>query len=59
MESILGIDDVSGEPLDRSLMRKARQEEMRGFKERQVSHHVLRSVAQADPEGKLIGVCWV
>ena len=44
VESILGIDDVSGEPLDRSLMRKAWQEEMRGFKERQVSHHVLRSV---------------
>ena len=44
VESILGIDDVSGEPLYRSLMRKAWQEEMRGFKERQVSHHVLRSV---------------
>ena len=58
-ESILGIDDVSGEPLDPSLIRKARHEEMRGFEERQVYHHVLRSVAQADPEGKFIGVRWV
>ena len=59
VESMMGIDDVSGEPLDPSLTRKARQEEMRGFGERQVYHHVLRSVAQADPEGKLIGVRWV
>ena len=35
------IDDVSGEPLT--------QDEMRGLEERQVYHHVLRSVAQADP----------
>ena len=59
VESMVGIDDVSGEPLDPSLIRKARQEEMRGFGERQVYHHVLRSVAQADPEGKFIGVRWV
>ena len=57
--SMLGIDDVSGEPLDPSLKRKARQEEMRGFEVRQVYHHVLRSVAQADPEGKFIRVRWV
>ena len=56
---MLGIDDVSGEPLDPTLIRKARQEEMRGFEERQVHHHVFRSVAQADPEGKFIGVRWV
>ena len=59
VESMLGIDDVSGEPLDPSLIRKARQEEMRGFEERKVFHHVLRSVARADPEGKFIGVRWV
>ena len=59
VESMMGIDDVSGEPLDPSLIKKARQEEMRGFGERQVYHHVLRSVAQADPEGKFIGVRWV
>ena len=33
LESMTGIDDVSGEPLDPSLIRKARQEEMRGFGE--------------------------
>ena len=54
VKSMVGIDDVSGEPLDPSLIRKARQEEMRGFGERQVYHHVLRSFAQADPEGKFI-----
>ena len=59
VESMLGVDDVSGEPPDPSLIRKAWQEEMRGFEERQVYHHVLPSVAQADPEGKFIGVCWV
>ena len=56
---IVAIDDVSGEPQDPSLIRKARQEETRGFGERQVYHHVLRSVAQAEPEGKFIGVRWV
>ena len=59
VESMMGIDDVSGEHLDPSLIRKARQEEMRGFGERQVCHHVLQSVAQADPESKFIGVRWV
>ena len=52
VESMMGIDDVSGEPLDPSLIRKARQEEMREFGERQVYHHVLRSVAHAVPEGQ-------
>ena len=56
MESMTGIDDVSSEPLDLSLTRKARQEEVCGFGERQIYHHVLRSVAQADPEGRFIGV---
>ena len=58
VESMMGID-VSGEPPEPSLTRKTRQEEMRGFEERQAYHHVLRSVAQADPEGKFIGVRWV
>ena len=59
VESMLGIDDVSGEPLDPSLIRKAYQEEMRGFEERQVYHQILRSVVQRDPEGKFIGVRYV
>ena len=59
MESIAGIDDVSGEPMDPSLIVKARQEEVRGFTERGVYHHVPRRVAEADPEGKFIGVRWV
>ena len=58
-ESIVGIDDVSGEPMDPSLIVKARQEEMRGFTERGVYHQVPRRVAEADPEGKFIGVRWV
>ena len=56
---MVGIDDVSGELPDPSLTRQARQEEMRGFEERKACHHVLRSVAKADPEGKVTGVCWV
>ena len=59
VESMLGIDDVSGEPLDPSFIRKAHQEEMRGFEERQVYHHILLSVAQRNPEGRFIGVRYV
>ena len=59
VESMVGVDDVSGEPIDPSLIVKARQEEMRGFTERGVYHHVPRRVAEADPEGKFIGVRWV
>ena len=59
MESMVGIDDVSSELPGQSLIRKAQQEEMRGFEERKVFHHVLRSVAEADPEGKFIEVRWV
>ena len=40
MESMVGIDDVNGEVLDPSFMRKARQEEMLGFEERKVYHNV-------------------
>ena len=32
---------------------------MHGFKERGVYHHVPRRIAEADPEGKFIGVRWV
>ena len=59
VESMVGIDDVSGESLDPSLIVKARQEEMRGFSERGVYHHVPRRVAEGDREGKFIGVRWV
>ena len=38
---------------------KARQEEMHEFKERGVYHHVARRIAEADPDGKFIGVRWV
>ena len=37
VESTLGIDDESGEPFDTCLIRKAWQEEMRGFEERETS----------------------
>ena len=46
----MGNDDVSGEPT------RVRQEKMRGFKERGVYHHAPRRIAEADPEGKFIGV---
>ena len=58
-ESIVGIADVSGEPMNPSLTVKARQEEMHGFKERGVYHHVPRRIAEAGPKGKFIGVRWV
>ena len=58
-ESVVETDDVSGEPMDPCLIVKARQEEMHGFKERGVYHHVPRRIAEADPEGKFIGVRWV
>ena len=50
MESIVWIDDVGGEPVDPKLTVKGRQEEMRGFTERGVYHHVPREVDEADPE---------
>ena len=50
---------MSGEPIDPCLIAKARQEEMRGFKERGVYHHVPRRITEADPEGKFIAVRWV
>ena len=50
---------MSGERIDPSLIVKDRQEEMRGFTERGVYHHGPRRVAEADPEGKFIGVRWV
>ena len=40
MASMVSIDDVNGEVLDPSFIRKARQEEMLGFEERKVYHHV-------------------
>ena len=55
-ESSVGIDDVSGEPIDPSLIVKTRQEEMHGFKERGVYHHVPQRIDEADPGGKFIGV---
>ena len=59
MESIVGFDDVSGEAIDPSLIVKARQEKMHGVTERGVYHLVPRRIAEADPEGKFIGVRWV
>ena len=59
MESMVGVDDVSGEPIETSLTVEARQDEMRGFSERGVYHHVPRRVAEADREGKFIRVRWV
>ena len=43
----------------KALRTKALEEEMHGFEEHQVYHPVLRRVAEADPNGKFIRVCWV
>ena len=59
MQSMVGIDDVSGESMDPSLIVKARQEEMQGFSDRGVYHHVPRRVAEGYREGKFISVRWV
>ena len=56
-ESSVGIDDVSGEPIDPSLIVKnAAGQKMHGFKERGVYHHVPQRIDEADPGGKFIGV---
>ena len=41
------------------LIRAARREEMLGFEEHKVYHHVTREEAEADATGKFIGVRWV
>jgi len=58
-ESLIGIDDNTGEELDPVLIRKARSEEMGGFKEFGVYEYVLREVAMKDSRGKFIGTRWV
>ena len=59
VESMVGIDDVSGCHISPNLIVKARLEEMRGFKEQMVYHYVLRRIAETDDDGKFIGVRWV
>ena len=59
VESKVSLDDVNCEPVDPSFTVQAMQEEMRGFDERGVNHHVPRGVAEADQEGRPIGVRWV
>ena len=50
------IDDVTGAHIDPKLIQEARQEEMQGFREHKVYHHVAREVAVNDPEGKFIAI---
>ena len=58
-ETMIGVDDVTGEPLDPQLIRQARQEEMNGFKEQEVYIRVPRSQWKADEKGIKVGVRWV
>jgi len=58
-ESMQAVDDVTGEKLDPVLVRKARMEEMLGFKEFDVYEYVRREEARNDKEGIMIGVRWV
>ena len=58
-QSLTGVDDVSGEPLDPVLIKRARGEEMIGFREFGVYEYVLREVAARDKGGKFIGTRWV
>ena len=46
---------MSGEPIDPCLIVKARQEEMHGFKERGVYHHVPRRMKPIQKES--LSVC--
>ena len=52
-------DDLTGEELDPKLVKEAREEEMKGFKDFGVYEYVLRETARSDPTGKKIGVRWV
>ena len=53
------IDDVTGKELDPALVVRAREEEMKGFKEFGVYDYVRREEARAHPTGKKVGVRWV
>ena len=52
-------DDTSGEPLNEKLVEEACAEEMRSFAEMNVYEYVLRSEAERDPRGRIVGVRWV
>jgi len=58
-ESMIGIDDVTGEELDPVHVKRARGEEMTGFAEFGVYEYELRTAAMADEGGKFIGTRWV
>jgi len=53
------IDDTTGSTLDQKETVKARQLEMRTFKEMDVYSYVLREEARGDKNGKVVGVRWV
>jgi len=58
-QSFTGIDDVTGKYIDAELIKAAREEEMRGFRDFEVYDYVLREVAERDREGKFVGTRWV
>jgi len=53
------VDDTTGQLLDPEDVRKARQLEMKIFKDMDVYGYLKRDVAVKDREGKLVGVRWV
>ena len=52
-------DDTSGEALDEAMVKEACAEELRSFREMDVYEYVLRSEAEQDPRGRIVGVRWV
>ena len=52
-------DDVTGDELDPQLVEEGCKEELEMFKRMKVYEYVLRRDAQADAEGKMVGVRWV
>ena len=48
-----GVDDVTGKNLDPEAIRVARAEEMEGFREHGVYHHVPRHLAETYPGATL------
>ena len=52
-------DDSSGERLDERLVQEACEEEMQSFRGMGVYEYVLRTTAQQDPSGRIVGVRWV
>ena len=57
--SLVGVDDTTGKQIDPVLIKRAREEELKGFADFEVYDYVLREVAAKDTNGKFVGTRWV